>query len=148
MIYFIEAIGTNRVKIGLARSVAGRLRNLQSANAAELKVLRMYEGGLAEEAKFHELFATHRLKGEWFDAAEVEKTHARSTKRIAAIARIAHDDLPWRPKGTGIWISNGQLRRVEEHRQKTMKKIGGVEVTTEAVVERAIAAWLENREDS
>lgn len=72
MIYFIEAVGKNEVKIGTANRISRRLVALQSGNGSELRILRVFEGGILEERTFHELFAAHRLQGEWFDLAGVE----------------------------------------------------------------------------
>jgi hypothetical protein len=54
------------VKIGVTDDVEKRLRNMQTGNHQALAVIRLFEGGEAEERQLHERFADHRLSGEWF----------------------------------------------------------------------------------
>ncbi len=54
------------VKIGTAKDVARRLGTMQSGNHERLILLRMFEGGVAEERLLHKAFADHRITGEWF----------------------------------------------------------------------------------
>lgn len=66
-VYFIQAGEIGHVKIGHATNVATRLRELQTANSAELRLLRTIAGGFQEEAWFHEYFSHYRVRGEWFE---------------------------------------------------------------------------------
>lgn len=55
------------VKIGWTDVEAGtRVRQLQTGNPNELKVILRLEGGRAEERALHERFAADRRHGEWF----------------------------------------------------------------------------------
>lgn len=72
MIYFIEAVDLNRVKIGTTRQLSKRLAALQHASGVELRIGRTYGGGPIAEKKLHELFAPWRMQGEWFALDQVE----------------------------------------------------------------------------
>jgi hypothetical protein len=75
------------VKIGITKSMGGRLAALQTGNPAPLGVYfaaDLDERGLAAglEAVFHHVMASKRLVGEWFDMSPEEarfafKTHCR-----------------------------------------------------------------------
>jgi len=54
------------VKIGVAKDAARRLINMQTGNHERLILLRTFHGGKVEERKLHDLFADHRISGEWF----------------------------------------------------------------------------------
>lgn len=65
-VYFAEADG--RIKIGYSRQVAARVNQIQTGNAAPIKLLGFIPGGLAREREIHAQFASARLNGEWFTA--------------------------------------------------------------------------------
>lgn len=67
MIYFVEAVGTDLLKIGFTdRDVECRLKELQTGCPHKLRVLATYDGGVAEEAALHTVFSHLRTTGEWF----------------------------------------------------------------------------------
>lgn len=70
-VYFIEAVGLNRVKIGIANDPRKRLATLQVGSPVELRLLSVLKVDLAPEWErdFHKRFAQHRLHGEWFELA-------------------------------------------------------------------------------
>lgn len=65
-IYFIEIVGKKRVKIGFSGDVEKRFNALQTSSPFPLRVLKSIKGTPANEANIHELFASDRVKGEWF----------------------------------------------------------------------------------
>lgn len=72
MVYFIEATGLDLVKIGAARNLARRLKELQTGCPVPMKV---WGGILTDdppglERRLHHQFAEHRSRGEWFALAE------------------------------------------------------------------------------
>lgn len=75
-VYFIQA-ACGSIKIGRARNVAYRIRDLQCANPQRLTLLAVaIDGG--REAGYHRQFKDHRLHGEWFSPhpdilAEIER---------------------------------------------------------------------------
>src|SRR4051812_41688845 len=66
MIYFIEAVGHGRVKIGYAANPWKRLRQLQTGHPFELKMLACLPGELSDEQRLHKEFDSLRIGGEWF----------------------------------------------------------------------------------
>jgi hypothetical protein len=65
-VYFIEAQGTDLVKIGIAAQPKERLRELQTASPHRLAILAEMPGGKPKESALHRQFAAHRAAGEWF----------------------------------------------------------------------------------
>jgi hypothetical protein len=70
MIYFVESIETDEIKIGFTKdkNMERRLRALQSYSSSTLRVYAVAEGDSDKEV--HMIFANHRVHGEWFEACE------------------------------------------------------------------------------
>lgn len=70
-VYFIEAVGTGRIKIGVANCARSRLKHLDGPCPVELRLLGVLptDKAGALEKELHARFAEHRVKGEWFAAA-------------------------------------------------------------------------------
>lgn len=66
VIYAIEAVGSDLVKLGVSTNPASRLRQLQAANGTALRLVASRPGGYTEERALHERFASYRTNGEWF----------------------------------------------------------------------------------
>jgi hypothetical protein len=66
VVYMIQVGEHGPVKIGWTDDVERRLSGLQTANHERLRVIRLFEGGPAEERMLHKQFASQRLEGEWF----------------------------------------------------------------------------------
>ena len=68
IVYFVEAPGTGRVKIGFTGkdSVDQRFAALAAGSPVPLALAAWGEGGRAYERAFHEKFATSWSHGEWF----------------------------------------------------------------------------------
>ncbi len=64
-VYFVR-VG-DLLKIGKADNVRKRLSGLQTGSPLKLELLAVAPGGLPEEVYFHESFAAHRRRGEWFE---------------------------------------------------------------------------------
>ena len=63
-VYFVQA-PCGSIKVGRARDVQFRLRELQCANPNKLVLLAVaLDGG--RETEYHRRFAEHRMLGEWF----------------------------------------------------------------------------------
>lgn len=70
--YVYLAAMENACKIGVAQDVAGRVRELQTGTPGKLEVrhvIRSNDAGWLE-AMLHRLFASRRLRGEWFALTE------------------------------------------------------------------------------
>lgn len=76
-IYFIGP-DDGPIKIGWARNITTRVRDLRLANAYPLRIWASTQAAPALEREYHKRFAAHRLHGEWFDRhpdilAEIER---------------------------------------------------------------------------
>jgi len=67
-VYFVQATTGGPVKIGRSSSPQARVASLQTANAAELRIVAMVPGGATVERAMHATFAAERVRpgGEWF----------------------------------------------------------------------------------
>lgn len=65
-VYFVEAIGSGRVKIGFTKSPEDRLGSIQTGCPFPLKLLAVVAGSEFDESELHERFASYRSQGEWF----------------------------------------------------------------------------------
>jgi Meiotically up-regulated gene 113 len=62
--YFVYSPKLEAVKIGRSINVTKRLQAIRNGNPDELRILGTIEGD--HELEFHQRFAGHRTKGEWF----------------------------------------------------------------------------------
>ncbi len=100
-VYFVEAVGLDRVKIGSTRNLAHRLDSLRNAAPVELRLLKLIPGGLREEQALHRHFAEYRVHLEWFvltplrtfivslTDAPVSLFRPRSVKALREVRRLA-----------------------------------------------------------
>lgn len=65
-VYFIQRGDDGPVKIGITKNLKSRLNGLQTSSAEKLFVRREFNGTQDDEAMFHQVFAAHRMSGEWF----------------------------------------------------------------------------------
>lgn len=90
-VYFLEAEGTDLVKIGYATNAARRLSGHAAACPVPLKVLGTTLGGRSKEAEFHELLSDYRHHGEWFRKSPFLETIVAALDRppalVAAVER-------------------------------------------------------------
>lgn len=69
MVYFIEAVGLELIKIGYAYDMQKRFTGLMTTSPAALTLLGVLDGGAKLETELHERLAAHRAHGEWFHKA-------------------------------------------------------------------------------
>lgn len=69
-IYFIEAIGLNRIKIGVSEDPKKRLKHLATGSPVSLILKGVIAGGHSSERELHRKFDHLRLDGEWFHATK------------------------------------------------------------------------------
>lgn len=68
MVYFIEAVGTCKVKIGFTSGeVMDRLRQLQTGCPVPLALRAVIDGDQRTEGNLHRRFAHLKQDGEWFE---------------------------------------------------------------------------------
>ena len=64
-VYMIRAGDTGPVKIGHSNDPVGRLVGFQVVHYEKLRIIRLFEGGEAEEAQLHVRFADLYIRGDW-----------------------------------------------------------------------------------
>jgi hypothetical protein len=68
-VYFIEAIGLNRIKIGVSDNPKKRLKQLATSSPVPLLLKGITSGGHGAEKYLHRRFEHLRLNKEWFHAS-------------------------------------------------------------------------------
>ncbi len=88
-VYYIEALGASRIKIGFTTNPARRLKTLQNASPFPLKLLVTELGTVKRERELHKQFAGERVlkNAEWFNASSELRKHIESVKQ-AKLSRI------------------------------------------------------------
>lgn len=88
-VYFVEAVGANRIKIGFTRlSVEKRLAQISKGSPFPVQLLFARAGSLLDEAYEHELFARERVHREWFEASPRLRAHIAHL----IFVRTAHEE--------------------------------------------------------
>lgn len=81
VVYFIEAVGLELIKIGQTRLLDDRIRSLATGSPVPLKLIGYIAGTAARERKLHKQFARDRAHGEWFRATpELRRYIAKAVK--------------------------------------------------------------------
>jgi hypothetical protein len=103
VVYFVEALGLDLVKIGFATRFRSRLYDLCKSNAAELRVIKTVCGTRRSEAALHRRFQLHRVRGEWFklsairDAVDaLSETSCPDEHRCCDCSRVLYSSRPTR----------------------------------------------------
>jgi T5orf172 domain len=65
-IYFVEAIGVNAIKIGIATNLDDRMEGLRGGCPTPIKMLLSIRGTSLAERRLHKFFDEERLHSEWF----------------------------------------------------------------------------------
>jgi Meiotically up-regulated gene 113/Protein of unknown function (DUF3102) len=76
-VYFIEAVGADRVKIGVSQDVGKRFRQLAASFPGPLGLLGRVAGGRARETSLHRRLANFHIGGEWFHLTPGVRTALR-----------------------------------------------------------------------
>ena len=92
-IYVIEMVGTEYLKIGIAKNTKQRLRHLQMGTPFELHLSEVIYIGDFDKAKeieesLHAVFAAHRVRNEWFRRPP-QLVHGTVTAILDAAAELA-----------------------------------------------------------
>lgn len=82
-VYFVSARETGLIKIGFARDVAKRFRNLSTMGGAVIELIASTPGTLKTERRLHKRFAADRAYGEWFRASPALLAHIEALARSA-----------------------------------------------------------------
>jgi hypothetical protein len=114
-IYFVEAIGTGRIKIGITGNVTKRMQVLGAQCPVPTRLLCVLSGTMATERALLRLFSADRAHGEWFTASESLRAFVQSTehhKRELIAPLIAADP------GELLEIRRRQRERAARFRQR------------------------------
>lgn len=73
VVYFLEAVGLDRVKVGWSSKPHARIGELRTLIPCEVRLLKAVPGGQDEETELHRRFALHRTHGEWFRLSPIRE---------------------------------------------------------------------------
>lgn len=89
VVYFIEAMGMDLVKIGYTTRFDQRLANILSFSPVAIRVLGELQGGPQREQEIHNLFDATRNHGEWFRKSDALLTFIAENCRPSPFAIVA-----------------------------------------------------------
>ena len=75
LVYFIEAVGVSRVKIGYSDNPDKRLKQLLTGSPLTLELRATMPGSLTTEKELHQRFSHLRIENEWFTFADEIKDY-------------------------------------------------------------------------
>ena len=81
-VYLINAIGTQKYKIGTTKDIDARLKSLQTGSPHKLVTVKCISGGHLLENRIHRHYCDYRAGGEWFsfDDSTLERVVADMDK--------------------------------------------------------------------
>lgn len=127
-VYIVQQEGPDGpVKIGHG-DVGSRLRTLQTGNGRELRLLRVLEGGRAEEEALHKRFAMARRRGEWFDPEPILEAFGIDAEAVwngagMSVAEVATLNTRERERDPVALA----MRRAEDAMRRTVSRAGMME---------------------
>ncbi len=81
VVYFVEAVGLERIKIGTTTHLARRLSSLRVASPVPLRLVFDEPGGEDREAALHDRFDDYRVTGEWFEFSGALRSYLYDKER-------------------------------------------------------------------
>ena len=94
MIYFLQCGSDGPIKIGCTEgSVVSRVRQIQMASPHILEILGAHHGDRHVEAKLHQRFAEHQVRGEWFHPVAAIFYHIEAHGGLEEYHRLERPDL-------------------------------------------------------
>lgn len=112
-IYFVEAIGVSKVKIGFTTNMAQRMRDLSVGSPVPLTLYGLIDGTKDDEKRWHNTWDHLRSHGEWFFVTkELKREIGRACGRKSScvvgmrksawifqdrkqLSKLGPDDCPW-----------------------------------------------------
>jgi hypothetical protein len=102
VIYFIRAVNSGTIKIGVSNDPRRRLESMQTGSPEPLELLGVLPGGVDEERRLHRRFSAFRIHGEWFRGDET------LAKAIDELVKKPIDEL-LDEKSAEVWLIAGEL---------------------------------------
>ena len=90
-VYFIEATGTDTIKIGTAGDPIGRMHDLQCGCPHKLSLLLVLAGDREREQHYHTTWNEHRIRGEWFRLDREILDYLNSKKSVHPFTCVVDD---------------------------------------------------------
>lgn len=84
-IYFVEAEGCGRLKIGFSKTPERRIADLRTMGGAPINVLAVVYGCQKTERRLHECFKAERQHGEWFAISERLQRFVKSCQALGRL---------------------------------------------------------------
>jgi hypothetical protein len=84
-VYLIQSLEEGYYKIGVSKNPKKRVKQLQTGNSSELKLIASFSSEYAHkiEKSFHSRFSYLKKEGEWFDLSLIEAlSFVEDCKRI------------------------------------------------------------------
>lgn len=108
VVYFIEAVGLDLVKIGYTDELIRRFKEIRTSCPVAIRLIGFRSGGRRLEAKLHRDYADYRSVGEWFrvsklamDQWRVEMDHPNSRSMYLDFRDTCEgnqEDIRWRQR--------------------------------------------------
>lgn len=108
VVYVIEAVGLDRVKIGYTEELIRRFKEIRTSCPVRIRLVGFVKGDRALEAWSHRLYKDRRREGEWFHVSQREIDAWRAEMGSGVAGRSMYEDfrstcvgngdvIPWRP---------------------------------------------------
>jgi hypothetical protein len=144
-VYFIQSGDDGPVKIGLSKNPWSRLCKIQTDHDRPARLIRLFEGGHAQERELHRRFAEHRMNGEWFKPVEAILTGAIELPPLD-IQRVKPARRGWTEESFRRFCeSSDRTRRTPESRarRKASAALAGARIGVAGCLARAASAAAE-----
>jgi len=120
VIYFIQNVDTEEIKIGVTENFKSRLASIKTSSPSDINVLLLCRGGYDAEKKLHHKFQQYHKKGEWFYPSVAILQFIREKKEEAYLERRGADDVHVWPKGKDD--PNSTMRSFPNNDMKVFEK--------------------------
>jgi len=124
VVYFVKS--GEFVKIGYATDLPTRFSGLKTSTPNEIELMGSCRGTKETERRFHERFASHRHRGEWFRlTGDVEQAIQAITGFIVTPKRVVEEVLedPYMAgirRARALWDQNQTRRRGPRQRSTSV----------------------------
>jgi len=103
VVYFIEAVGLDLVKIGYTEELIRRFKEIRTACPVKIQLVGFLNGDRSAEAHLHRQYKDYRAEGEWFRVSQQTLDYWRSHldnwdvhRDFVATCQMTNEKIPWR----------------------------------------------------